>query len=159
MFNCRQTSAGLHRSVHIDSTAWTFSRALWGGVGVLFFRSVFSLVVAVLVEVISKFLFLVLLVTDAEFEFALLGAEHDGLAVHASDHVEGRAGFAAQGQFQQVIPEAGLDGAAQLRLNLEEAVRRAQSLNALMRTLVVVVFDPEPDAFTGRVEAVELSPA
>jgi hypothetical protein len=70
--------------------------------------------VAVLVEVIGKFLFVVLLVADAKFEFALLGAEHDRLAVHPPHHVERRLGFAAQGQFQQVFLDAGLDGAAQL---------------------------------------------
>src|SRR5580698_5618062 len=103
MFNWRQTSAGLHRSVHTASTAETFSGALWSDVIVRFFRSVLSLVVGVLVEVISEFLFLVLLIADTEFEFALLRAEHDGLAVHASDHIEGRLGFAAQGQFQEVF--------------------------------------------------------
>jgi len=95
MFNWRQTSAGLHRSVQTASTAWTLSGALWGGVGVLIFFSFFSLLAAVFVEVIGKFLFLVLLIADTEFEFALLGPEHDGLAVHASDHVERRLGFAA----------------------------------------------------------------
>jgi hypothetical protein len=41
-----------------------------------------------------------LFITDTEFEFALLGAEHDRLAVEPAHHVEGRLGFAAQGQFQ-----------------------------------------------------------
>jgi hypothetical protein len=109
MFNWRQTSAGLHRSVHTASTAWTLSGALWSGAGVLFFRSVLS--VGVLVEVISKFLFLVIvLITDTEFEFALLGPEHDGLAVHASYHVERRLRFAAQGQLQKIFLDTGFDG-------------------------------------------------
>lgn len=155
MFNWRQTSAGLHRSVHTASTAWTLSGALCGGVGVRCFRSFFSLVV-ILVEVISKFLFVVLLIADTEFEFALLGAEHDGLAVHASHHVERRLGFAAQGQLQQVRLNAGLDGFAQLGLDLEEAVRRTHAFNALIGPLVVIVFDPEFDPFPRRLEAVEL---
>jgi len=67
-----------------------------------------------LVEVIDKFLFLVLLITDTEFEFAFFGAEHDGLAVHAPDHVERRLRFATQRQFQEVLLDAGLDGLAQL---------------------------------------------
>jgi hypothetical protein len=154
MFNWRQTSAGLQRSVHTASTAWTLSGALWGGVGVRFLRSVFS--VGFLVEVIGKFLFEVLLITDTEFEFALLGAEHDRLAVHPPDHVEGRLGFAAQGQFQEVFLNARLDGFAQVMLDLEEAVRRAQALDALMRPLVVVIFDPEFDALAGGLEALEL---
>jgi hypothetical protein len=109
-----------------------------------------------LVEVIGKFLFVVLLVTDAEFEFALLGPQHDGLAVHAADHIKGRLRFAAQGQLQEIFLDAGFDGLAQLRLNLEETVGRAQSFNALVGPLVIVVLDPELDAVAGRFEAVEL---
>jgi hypothetical protein len=103
-------------------------------------------------------LFVVLLITDTEFEFALLGAEHDGLAVHAAHHVKGRLGFAAQGQFQEVFLNAGLDGFAQLGLDLEEAVRRAHAFDALVGPLVVIVFDPEFDAFAGRLERIELGP-
>src|SRR5215469_1356163 len=111
----RQTTAGLHRSVHTASTAWALSWALrLHGLYVRFLRSVFSLGVGVLMEVIGKFLFLVLLIADTEFEFALLGTEDDGLAVHPSDHVEGCLGLAAQGQLQQVLLNAGLDGFAQL---------------------------------------------
>jgi len=159
MFNWRQTSAGLHRSIHTASTAWTLSGALWGGVVVFFFRSVFSLVVGILVEVIGKFLFLVLLVADTEFEFALLGAEHDGLAVHPPHHVERRLGFATQSQFEEVFGNALLDGLAQLRLDLEEAVGGAKAFDALMRPLVVVIFNPEFNAFPGGIEAVELGTA
>ena len=99
---------------------------------------------------------MVLLIADTEFEFALLGAEHDRLAVHPPDHVEGRLGFAAQGQLQEVFLDALFNGGAQLGLDLEEAIRRTQAFNALMRPLVVVVFDPEFDPLPGGVEAVEL---
>ena len=121
-----------------------------------FFRSVFFSLVVILVEVISKFLFVVLLIADTEFELALLGAQHDGLSVHASHHVERGLGFTAERQFQEVFLNALFDGAAQLRLDLEEAVGRTQSFDALMRPLVVVIFDPEFDAFAGGLEAVEL---
>lgn len=154
MFNWRQTSAGLQRSVHTASTAWTLSGALCGGVGVRFLRSVFS--VGFLVEVISKFLFEVLLITDTEFEFALFGAEHDGLAVHPPDHVEGRLGFAAEGEFEEVFLNALLDGFAQIMLDLEEAIGGTEALDALMRALVVVVFDPEFDPLAGGVKGIEL---
>jgi hypothetical protein len=109
------------------------------------------------VEVISQFLGgLVVIVGDTEFELALLGAEHDRLAVHAPDQVEGRLGFAAQSQLQQIFLDAGFEGLAQLGLNLEEAVRRAQALDPLVRPFVVVIFDPEFDALAGSVEALEL---
>jgi hypothetical protein len=45
-----------------------------------------------------------------------------------------------------------------LGLDLKEAIRRAQSFDALMRPLVVVVFNPEFDPLTGGVKAVELRP-
>ena len=101
---------------------------------------------------------MVLIISDREFEFALLGAEHDGLAVHAADHVEGRLGFAAQRQFQQVRLDAGLESLAQLGLNGEEAVRGAEPVETLMRPPMVVVFDPEFDSFPSVVEAAELGP-
>ncbi|HMH07805.1 MAG TPA: hypothetical protein VK579_14080 [Terriglobales bacterium] len=99
---------------------------------------------------------MVLLIADTEFEFAFFRAKHDRLAVHPPDHVEGRLRFAAQGQFQEVFLNARFDGGAQLGLDLEEAIRRAQAFDALMRPLVVVVFDPEFDPLAGGVEAVEL---
>ena len=157
MFNWRQTSAGLHRSVHTASTAWTLSGALCGGVGVRLLRSVLSLVTGVLAEVIGKFLFgVIVLIADTEFEFAFFGAEHDRLAVHPPDHVEGSAWLATQGHLQKVFGNARFDGFAEFILDLEEAVRRTEAFNALMRPLVVVVFDPEFDPLAGGVEAVEL---
>jgi hypothetical protein len=87
-------------------------------------------------------LFVVLLIANTEFEFALFGTEDDGLAIHPPDHVKGRLGFAAQGQFQQVVLNARLDGFAECGLDLEEAVRRTKSVNALIGPLVVVMFDP-----------------
>lgn len=91
-----------------------------------------------------------------EFEFAFLGAQDDRLALHAADHVEGSAGLAAQRHLQQVFFDACLDGLAQLGLDLKEAIGRAEAADALMRTLVVVVFDPGADALAGGVEAFEL---
>jgi hypothetical protein len=99
---------------------------------------------------------IIVLITDTEFEFALLGAEHDRLAVHPPDHVEGRLRFAAQGEFQEVLLNARLDGFAEFILDPEEAVRWTEAFNALMRSLVVVVFDPEFDPLASGVEAVEL---
>jgi hypothetical protein len=101
-------------------------------------------------------LLLVLFVTDTEFEFALLGAEHDRLTVHAADHIERRLGFAAQRQLQQVILDAGFDGLAQRRLDFEETVRRAKSFDALVRPLVIVIADPDFDPLARRLETVEL---
>lgn len=103
-------------------------------------------------------MFVVLLVTDAKFEFALLGPEHDRLAVHPAHHIKGCLGFAAQGQLQKIFLNAGLDGLAQFGLDLEEAVGGTKALDALVGAAMVVMFDPEFDAFTGRLEGIELGP-
>jgi len=110
-----------------------------------------------LFEVVGEFLVLVSIV-DRKFEFTFFGPEDDGLTFHAADHVEGRLGLAAQGQLQQVFLDAGLDGFAQLGGDLKEAVGRAKTFDALVGPLVVVILDPEPDAFARRVEAFELGP-
>ena len=111
-------------------------------------------------DVIFKFLVgCQVVVVDAEFEFALLGMEHDGLAVHASDHVERRVGAATEGHFQHVLADALFEGLAQLVLDFEEAVRRTQAADALVGALVVVILDPEADPGAGLFEVVELGPA
>jgi len=51
---------------------------------------------------------------------------------------------------------ARLDGFTQIGLDFEEAVGRTQSLDALVGPLMVVMFDPELDAFASGLEAVEL---
>lgn len=100
-----------------------------------------------------------LLAIDAELEFAFFGPQHDGLPLHASDHVEGRFGTTAQGHFEGVFADALLDGLAQFVLDFEEAVRRAQAADALVRALVIVMLDPQADALAGLLEVVELGAA
>ena len=108
-----------------------------------------------LLEVVGEFLVLASIV-DRKFEFTFFGPEDDGLAFHAADHVEGRLGLAAQGQLQEVVLDAGLDGLAQLARDFKVAVGRAKAFDALVRPLVIIVFDPQPDAFPRRLEALEL---
>jgi hypothetical protein len=97
-----------------------------------------------------------LLAIDAEFEFAFFCLEHDGLAVHAPDHVEGRFGTTAQRHFEGVFTYAILDGFAQLMLDFKEAVCWAHAADALMRALVIVVLNPQADPFASLLEVVEL---
>ena len=108
-----------------------------------------------LLEVVDEFLVLVSIV-DREFEFTFFGPENDGLTFHAADHVEGRLGFTAQRQFQQVFLDAGFHGFAQLGGDFEVAVGRTQTFDALVRPFVVVILNPEPDALARRLEAFEL---
>ena len=100
-----------------------------------------------LVEVINKFFF-TLVIGDTEFEFAFFGPEDDGLTFHAADHVEGGFGLAAQGDLQQVLLDPCFDGFAQLGGDFEEAVGGAKTFDALVRPLVIIIFDPEADAFS-----------
>jgi hypothetical protein len=82
--------------------------------------------------------------------------EHDGLPLHAPDHVEGRAGTAAQCHFEHVVADALLEGLAQLVLDFEKAVGRTQSADPLVGPLVIVVLDPQPDPDACLLEVVEL---
>jgi hypothetical protein len=110
-----------------------------------------------LVEVIDEFFsLLVLLIAQFEFEFALLGPEHDRLAFHPANHIEGSFGLAAQGHLQKVFLNARFHRAAQFALDLEEAIGRTETFDALVRSLVVVVFNPKFDSFARLIEAVEL---
>lgn len=49
----------------------------------------------------------------------------DGLALHAPDHVEGRAGFAPKGHFEHVLADSLLKGFTKLVLDFKEAIRGA----------------------------------
>lgn len=114
----------------------------------------------VLLEVVFEFMGLVVVsvVIHAEFEFSFFGAQHDRLALHASDHVEGRPRRAAQRHLKEIFGDAFFDRLAQFTLDFKIAVCRAESFDALMRAAVIVVFDPPPDALAGGLEALELRP-
>jgi hypothetical protein len=99
-------------------------------------------------EVVDEFLVLVSIV-DGEFEFAFFGPKNDRLTFHAADHVEGSLGLTAQSHLQQVFGNTRLDGFAQLGGDLKEAIGRAETFDALVRTLVIVVLDPVADTLPG----------
>lgn len=92
-----------------------------------------------------------------EFEFALLGTQHDRLAFHAPNHIEGGPGLTSQGHFQEVVLKAGFDRLTQGALDLEEPVRRTKTADALVGPAVVIIFHPKSDPFPSRLETVELS--
>jgi len=108
-----------------------------------------------LLEVVDEF-FVFGSIFDREFKFTFFGAKDDGLTFHAADHVEGSLGLTAQSHLQQVFFDAGFDGFAQNRGDLKEAISGTEAFDALMRSLVIIVFDPEPDALSGRLKAFEL---
>jgi len=90
------------------------------------------------VEVIDEFMGLVVGVGEGEFEFAFLGPQDERLAFHAADHVEGRARLTAQGQFQEVVLDARLEGFLEFGLDLEEPIRRTETADALVRPAMIV---------------------
>jgi hypothetical protein len=64
--------------------------------------------------------------------------------------------FPSPPQPQEVVQHAGFDGVAQLGLDLEEAISRAEAFDALRWSLVFVVFEPEFNPHAGGGESVEL---
>ena len=97
----------------------------------------------------------VFLVTDRHQQLPLGSLHHHRLPVHLSDHVERRLRLAPERDLQQVVLDALLHDLAQFVADLEEAVRRAQPADALVRTPVVVVLHPQRDPFLSLFEAVE----
>lgn len=61
-------------------------------------------------DVIFEFVGGLVVAVQAELQLALLGMKDDGLALHAPDHVEGRAGFAPKGHFEHVLADSLLKG-------------------------------------------------
>ena len=96
------------------------------------------------------------LALDEHLHLALFGPDDHGLFAHPAHHIKGTLRFASQGQFECVLLNAPLDDLPQLLDNREEAVGGAQSLQRLVRPLVVVVLHPQPDPLPCRLEAVEL---
>jgi hypothetical protein len=89
-------------------------------------------------------------------QLTLLGTQNHRLPFHAPHHVEGRAGLAPQGHLEDVVLDALLQRFAKLCLHLKITVCGAQTPNALVGTLVVVVLHPQANAVSGILEAGEL---
>jgi len=64
--------------------------------------------------------------------------------------------LSSQRQFQHVLLDAALDDLAQFLGDGKEAIGRTQTLQGLVRPLVVVVLYPPPHPLTGGLEAVKL---
>lgn len=107
-------------------------------------------------EVIFEFVGVLFFAVEVELELALLGTQHDRLALHAPDHVERRLGPAAQGHFQHVFANPLLQGLAQLVLDFKKAVGRTKPADPLMGPLVVVVLNPQSDPDAGCLKVIEL---
>jgi len=99
-----------------------------------------------------------LFVIELHLDLSLLGADYHRLLAEPPDHVEGRLGLAAQRQLLNVVGNAALDHGSQFLRDGEEPVRRAQPVQRLVRSLVVVVFHPQADPLAGLLEAIELRP-
>ena len=89
---------------------------------------------------------------------ALFGTDDHALVAHAAHHVKRVAGFSPKGQFQSVVFDTLIEGFLQGRVDLEEPVGRAQTPNALVGALVVVVLDPKGNPIGGIFVAGKLRP-
>ena len=78
------------------------------------------------------------------------------LAAHAAHHVERIHRATPQRQFQNVFLNALFQGLFQIVGDFEKPVGRAQAADALVRALVIIIFDPEGGPLHRLIEAVEL---
>jgi hypothetical protein len=95
---------------------------------------------------------------DQHLDLALLRSDDDRLVSESPDHVEGGRWRAAHRLIQDVLLNCFFDDASQLLLDPKEPVGRAHAFQALMRPLVVVVFDPKRNALLRFFEVFELGP-
>lgn len=93
---------------------------------------------------------------DLHLDLAFLGAQHDGLFAEPADHVERTLRRAAQRQLLHVVRDAALDHRPQFFRDGEEPIRRAQPVETLVRTFVIVELHPPAHALLRLLEAVEL---
>jgi hypothetical protein len=89
-------------------------------------------------------------------DLALLGPDHHRLAAHAAHHVKGIHRTSPKGELERILLEPLFDRLSQLRSDLEEAVRGAQSPDPLVGPLVVVILNPQPRALHRLLEAAKL---
>jgi hypothetical protein len=100
-------------------------------------------IVYILSRIVDKFFFGQLLLTvDQHTHLALFGPDHHGLIPHAADHVKRVHRPAPQGQLEGVVLHTLFQCAFQVIGDLKEPIGRTKSADTLMRSLVIVVFDP-----------------
>jgi hypothetical protein len=104
-------------------------------------------------EVIAKLLFI-----QTEFEFTFFCPQNHRLAFHPAHQVERGPGLSAQRQFEHVLRDPRLQRLLQFRGDFEEAVRRTEAADALVRPAVVVVTHPQLEPLVAFLEAIELGP-
>jgi hypothetical protein len=90
-----------------------------------------------------------LLALDQHFHLTLFGPDDDGLFAHPAHHIKRTLRFTSQGHLERVLLNAPLDDLPQLLGNRKEAIGGTQSLQRLVRPLVVVVFHPQTDPLPG----------
>jgi hypothetical protein len=98
------------------------------------------------------------MIVHQHFHFAFFCPDDNTLAPHAPDHIERIHRTAAQRQFQNVFLNALLQRLFQVVGDFEKPVGRTQPPDALVGSLVIVIFDPKRCPLHGLLEAVELSP-
>lgn len=84
-----------------------------------------------------------LLVADADLEAAAFGGDGEVAVAEATDEVEGLARRLLVREAHRVGGDALLDGGAHVRGGAEEAIRRDEAFERLVRTLEVVRLDEQ----------------
>jgi hypothetical protein len=111
-----------------------------------------------LVELIRELVQRFVGAVNLHLDLAFLGAEHDRLLAKPPDHVERTWRRSAQCQFLHVRRHAALDDLPQFLGQREEAVGRAETIETLVRALVIVVLHPQPNPVPRLLKAIELRP-
>lgn len=91
-----------------------------------------------------------------QFHFTFFSCKDDRLAAHPADHVERFRRLPAQRKLERVLLYFLLDHLPQFALDSEEPVRGTDSVEPLVRTLVVVILHPVRHALSGFLEVGEL---
>jgi hypothetical protein len=119
----------------------------------------FVFIVYILSRVVYKLFFLPTIGTvDKHLDLAFFGSDHHRLATHAAHHVKWVHRPAPKRQLQSVFLHALFQRLFQIVGDLEKPVGRTQPADALVRPLVVVIFDPEGAPLHSLFEAVKLHP-
>jgi hypothetical protein len=108
--------------------------------------------------IIDKFFFLGPIGSiHQHLHLALFGSDHHRLVSHATDHVKRIPGFAPQRKLQGIFLHALFQCFLHHMLDLEKPIGRTQTPNALMRALIIVIFDPKCGPFHRIIKTCELS--
>jgi hypothetical protein len=118
------------------------------------------MIMSFLIKVVNHFLQPVFfLIVNRQMQFALFGTQYHALAFHTAYHIERQPWFPPECHLKKVLLYAPLDCLAEPGLYLKIPVCGAQSADALVRALVVVILHPLTYPLLRILKTVELGTA